>query len=235
MDCGDLPVITDGICVKGERKEKNWKGTKFEEPYKKAVERFRKEVMGRPDFDPATLLIWGTMMGMSVLQIMEDVEENFGPEGQRVVSEALRKVGYDVARQSFENAKFPEGTTDIEKTSFVGTWINTVLWTSIEKPEILNEDECIFDILWCPHQDVYKPFDCRVQRYLVEGIRKYFKEKGEIKFDVEFKWIIPAGADTCRFRLWRKKEGEEEDQWEKYSKILEERALKRWKAKKAQK
>ncbi|MEX2722929.1 MAG: hypothetical protein Q6367_003480, partial [Candidatus Freyarchaeota archaeon] len=67
------------------------------------------------------------------------------------------------------------------------------------------------------------------------GIRRYFKEKGEINFDVEFKWIIPAGADTCRFRLWRKKKGEKEDQWEKYSKILEERALKRWKAKKTQK
>ena len=224
-------MITDGICVKGERKEKNWKGTKFKEPYREAVERFRKEVMGRPDFDPATLFIWGTMMGMSVLQIMEDVEENFGPEGQRVVSDALRKVGYDIARQSFENAVFPEGTTDIEKASFIATWINTVFWTSIEKPEILSDEEAIFDILWCPHQDVYKPFDCRVQRYLVEGIRKYLGEREGIQFDAEFKWIIPAGAETCRFRIWKKKEGEEA-QWEKYSKILEERALKRWKAKK---
>ncbi|MHA1580381.1 MAG: hypothetical protein ACTSUQ_12245, partial [Candidatus Freyarchaeota archaeon] len=114
---------------------------------------------------------------------------------------------------------------------FIATWINTVFWTSIEKPEILSDEEAIFDILWCPHQDVYKPFDCRVQRYLVEGIRKYLEEREGIRFDAEFKWIIPVGAETCRFRIWKKKEGEEA-QWEKYSKILEKRALKRWKAKK---
>ncbi len=228
-------MITDGILSKGERKEKNWKGTKFKEPYKVAVERFRKEVMERPDFDPATLFIWGAYMAMGVLRIMEDVEENFGPEGQRVVNEALRKVGYDIAKQSFEDAEFPEGTTDIEKASFVGTWINTVFWTSIEKPEILSEDEAILDILWCPLQDMYKPFDCRVQRYMVEGVLRYLREKMNIDFELEFQWIIPAGAETCRFRLWKQKEGEEGGQWEKYSKILEERALKRWKAKKKEK
>nr|MDO8079406.1 hypothetical protein [Candidatus Freyarchaeota archaeon] len=34
-------------------------------------------------------------------------------------------------------------------------------------------------------------------------------------FDLEFKWIIPAGADTCRFRIWMRKE--EGSEWEKYS------------------
>ena len=228
-------MITEGICVKGERKEKNWKGTKFNFPYKETIDSFRKDVMERSDFDPSTLLVWGTMMAMGVLQIMEDVEENFGPEGQRVVSEALRKVGYDIAKQSYEDVEFPEGTTDIEKASFVATWLNTVFWTSIEKPEILSEDEAIFDILWCPHQYMYKPFDCRVQRYLVEGVRKYFRDRGDIQFDAEFQWIIPAGAETCRFRIWKAKEDEEGGDWEKYSKILEERAIKRWKTKQGQK
>jgi hypothetical protein len=227
-------LITDGILAKGKRKEKNWKGTKFNEPYKEAVERFRREVIGRPDFDPATPFIWGIYMSKALLQIMEDVEENFGPEGQKVANEALRKVGYDAAKQMFEHVQFPEGTTDIEKASFVTTAVNIILWTSIEKPEILSDEEAIFDILWCPHQDVYKPFDCRVQRYLVEGVLNYLRGKIDIDFDLEFKWIIPAGAETCRFRIWKKKEGEE-NQWEKYSKILEQKALKRWKAKKEEK
>nr|MDO8132915.1 hypothetical protein [Candidatus Njordarchaeum guaymaensis] len=227
-------MITDGILSKGERKERHWRGTKFNIPYRKAVKRFRREVMKRSDFDPSTLLIWGTYMAMTVLQVMEDVEENFGPEGQRVVSEAMRKVGYDAAKQMFEHAYFPKGTTDIEKVSFATTWVNTVMWSSIERPQILKSDETIFDILWCPHQDTYRPFDCRVQRYLVEGILKYLRETVDPTFDLEFKWIIPAGADTCRFRIWRKK-GDEESQWEKYSKLLGQRALQRWKNKERKK
>jgi len=227
-------LIMEGILSKGERKEKNWNGTRFELPYEQAGERFREAVMGRPDFDPSTLLIWGTYMAKSVLQIMEDVKENFGPEGQKVVSEAMIKVGYDAARQMFERAEFPKGTTDIEKVSFSATWVNTVIWSSIERPRILNSDETVFDILWCPHQDTYKPLDCRVQRYLVEGVLKYLRERIGSNFDLEFKWIIPAGAETCRFRIWKKKEGEV-GQWEKYSGILAQRALKRWKAKKQEK
>jgi hypothetical protein len=217
-------MTTHGILSRGTRKEKNWSGTRFSTPYSKAVDRFRREVNGRSDFDPSTLLVWGTYMAMSVLQIMNDVEENFGPEGQKVVSGALRKIGYDAAKQMFEHAHFPEGTSDIEKVSFVTTQINTVTWSSIEKPKIISKDEALFGILWCPHQDIYKPFDCRVQRYLVEGMLNYLHRKIDPNFDLEFKWIIPAGAETCRFRIWKRKEGEE-DHWEEYSKKLGQRAL----------
>lgn len=219
-------MIRDGMLAKGERKEESWKRTKFGVPYAEAVERFRREVMGRPDFDPATLFIWGAFMAKALLQVVKDVEESFGAEGQEVVYEALRKVGYDAARQMFEGATFPEGTSDIEKASFCATAINTVLWTSIEKPEIVSGDEAMFDILWCPHQDIYGPFDCRVQRYLVEGILRFLREKGGVNFDVKFEQIIPAGAETCRFRIWKKAE-KGEYEWEKYSKQLAEKALER--------
>ncbi|MBS7248336.1 MAG: hypothetical protein QXN15_04470 [Candidatus Jordarchaeales archaeon] len=223
-------MIRDGILARGERKEKNWKDTKFGIPYGKAVERFRRDVAVRPDFDPASVFVWGVFMAKALLQVVRDVEETLGPEGQRVVNEALRKVGYEAAREMFEHADFPEGTSEIEKASFCATAINTILWTSVEKPEILNEDEAMFDILWCPLQDVYAPFDCRIQRYLVEGIMRFLREKGGVDFDVKFEWIIPAGAETCRFRIWRRKEGEE-PQWEKYSQLLAERALRRWREK----
>jgi hypothetical protein len=220
-------MITEGILSKGPRPEKNWKGTKFKMPYSKAIETFRREVAARPDFDPATLLVWGTYMSMTILQMMKDVEENFGPDGQKVVVEAMRKVGYDTAEEMFEKAEFPRGTTDIEKTSFVTTWVNTDTWTSVERPKILGPDEAMFDILWCPHQDTYNAFDCRVQRYLVEGILKYLREQVDPSFCLEFKWTIPAGAETCRFRLWKRKQGEQ-DRWEKYSNTLAQKALEKW-------
>jgi len=113
--------------------------------------------------------------------------------------------------------------------SFLATVINTQAWTSIEDPIIENKDKCSFDILWCPLQDVYSAFDCRVQRYLVQGIINYFREHFmESEFQVEFKSTIPAGADHCRFVIERKKPGEQ-DKWEKYSKLLERKALKRLK------
>ncbi|MBS7288440.1 MAG: hypothetical protein KIH01_06770 [Candidatus Freyarchaeota archaeon] len=225
-------MIRNGILVKGERREKNWKGTRFSFPYAEAVERFRRDIAVRPDFDPAAVFVWGVFMAKALLQVVEDVEENLGPEGQKVVNEALRKVGYDAARQMFEHAVFPEGTSDVEKASFCATAINTILWASVEKPEILSEDEAMFDILWCPLQDVYGPFDCRVQRYLVEGVMRFLREKGGVDFDVKFEWIIPAGAETCRFKIWRRKSGEE-PQWEKYSQLLAERALKKWREKRS--
>ncbi len=91
----------------------------------------------------------GTYMAMTTPQLMEDVERSFGSKGQEVVSEALRKIGYDAAKQMFEHAHFPEGTSDIEKVSFASTQINTVTWTSIEKPKIISKNEALFDILWC--------------------------------------------------------------------------------------
>jgi hypothetical protein len=219
-------MIEKGILSKGAREEKHWRDTKFKMPYSKAIERFRRDVMERRDFDPSTLFVWGTYMAMTVLQMMKDIEANFGPDGQKIATESMRKVGYDIARQMFDEAVFPEGTTDIEKASFATTWINTIAWTSIEEPKILSSNEAIFDIHWCPHQDTYKAFDCRVQRYLVEGVLQYLREKIDPRFDVEFKWTIPAGAQTCRFRIWKRREGEK-GQWEEYSQILAQRALER--------
>ena len=207
------------------RSEENWKRTKFGVAYKEAVERLRKDVLPRPDFDPAVLFQWGEMMAMGVLQILKDVEEKFGAEGQKVVGEAMRKVGRDAARQMLEGAEIPQDLTQVELMSLVATYANTILWASLEDPRILNEDECGFDILWCPLQDSYRPFDCRVQRYFVEGIIEYCREKlGLDVFNIAFEQIIPAGAPTCTFRVWRKKPGEG-DNWTTYTRKLEERGL----------
>ncbi len=207
------------------RTEESWKRTKLGVAYEKAVEKFRKDVLSQPDFDPAVVYQWGTMMSLGVLQILKDVEEKFGAEGQKLVGEAIRKVGRDAARQMLEGAEIPPDISQVELMSFVATYANTILWASLEDPWIVDENECGFDILWCPLQDSYLPFDCRVQRYFVQGIIDHCQEKlGLDVFNIAFESIIPAGAPTCKFRIWRKQPGEK-DNWSAYTRKLEEKGL----------
>jgi len=209
------------------RTKENWERTKFGVAYGKAVEKLRKDVLSRPDYDPAVLFQWGEMMSMGVLQILKDVEEKFGTEGQKVVGEAIRKVGRDAARQMLEGAEIPQDLAQVELMSLVATYANTILWASLEDPWLVNEDECGFDILWCPLQDSYRPFDCRVQRYFVEGVMETCRDElGLDDFNIAFENIIPAGAPTCKFHIWRKKP-DEEDNWTTYTKKLEQRSMQR--------
>jgi len=220
-----------GIMKNSPREEENWNKIEFKEPYKKATDRFREEVLSRPDFDPVTLFQFGIFMAKGLLQMLEDVEENFGPEGQSVCNEALIKVGKDMGKQMFEGLEIPPGIPIIELVSFLATIINTVSWTSIEEPRIIDNEKCEFDIIWCPLEDEYTAFDCRIQRYLVQGILDQIREMYPYAdFNVEFVSTIPAGSKTCKFLIAKRKKGEP-DKWEFYSKILEKRALKRWKAK----
>ncbi len=221
-------MIKEGILKGANRKEGSWKATKLGEPFKKELDQFRKDVLGRDDFDPTSLLQFGLFMSMAVINMLKENEATFGIEGQRAANRALIKTGYDVGKQIIEKAEVPSDISPIELMSFLCTIVNTQAWTSIEDPRVDAEDKCSFDILWCPLQDVYKAFDCRVQRYLVQGIIDAFKEfslTGK-EYQVEFTKTIPAGGECCSFVLSEKKPGEP-DMWEDYSKLLEKRALKR--------
>ena len=217
-----------GILKGAERKEPNWKKTKLGEPFKVALNRFREEVLKRKDFDPTSLLQFGLFMSMAVINILKESELKLGKEGQEVVKNALLKTGYDVGTQILTNIELPDGISDIELMSFLATIINTQAWASIEDPRIDSNDSCSFDIIWCPLQDIYKAFDCRVQRYLVQGIIDAFRDSGVLKsdFQIKFKSTIPAGAETCLFVIKEKRPGEE-DKWESYSSYLEKKALKK--------
>jgi len=196
------------------------------EPFKKALERFRVDVIPRSDFDPTSLLQFGLFMSTAVINILQDVEKKLGVKGQKVVIDALIKTGYSMGNQILEDIQIPSEISDIELMSFLTTIVNTQAWTSIEDPRIDNDEQCSFDIIWCPLQDVYKAFDCRVQRYLVQGIIDAFRDSGVLQHDyqVEFKTTIPAGAETCLFHITRKNP-DEKDRWEEYSKALEKKAL----------
>jgi hypothetical protein len=209
------------------RKEDNWKKFKFNQPYAKGLKRLSEEILGKTDFDPATLWQWGTMQGMAVIQILKDCEKEFGARGQQVVSGALHKIGYDMVKQTYAGLEKPKDLSEAELVSFFTTVVNTIYYASTENPRIDTEDKISFDITWCPHQDHYSAFDCRVQRYLVQGMLDAMQDIGWISPDwqVKFTCTIPAGADVCTFVLWRAS-GQEKADWELYTRRLEDRALK---------
>ena len=200
---------------------------RFNQPFAEAVEKLRRDALSRDDFDPAQLFAWGQMMAVSLLEMLKAVESKFGREGQQTCTEALVNVGHRLALAGLEGVDTPADLSPVEAISLFATWINEQLYASVEKPSIDGPNATSFDILWCPHQDVYGPFDCRVQRYLVEGLLRGAREKlgaGFEAFDVACDSTIPAGAPTCHFRIWQKDEGDE-DAWTAYSRQLEERAL----------
>jgi hypothetical protein len=213
------------------RPEPRWKEFRFNQPYAKGLRRLKEEVLAKTDFDPATLWQWGTMQAMALIRVLEACEARFGEEGQKLVYEALHDVGYDVGRQILENVEIPEGLGEAEFVSFFATVVNRIAYASLEEPHIDAADKVTFDIVWCPHQDHYGAFDCRVQRYFVQGMIDAARDiTGKMGFEVRFDTTIPSGAPTCHFTLWNASE-EEKQHWEGYTRLLEQKALVRAKAK----
>ncbi|MCL5958198.1 MAG: L-2-amino-thiazoline-4-carboxylic acid hydrolase, partial [Chloroflexi bacterium] len=163
----------------GERRKKlplKW-------PYAKAVETARDKALNRRDFDPAVLVVWGQMQAMGLLAMLKAVESQFGAQGQEVCRKAISSVGHDVVNQMLDNVDLPKDLSDIEIVSLFYTWINEVPYASVEDPAIDSADECHFEIIYCPHEDTYGKFDCRIQRYFVEGMIEAAKERlGHDKF-----------------------------------------------------
>lgn len=210
-----------------DRSEESWKKFQFNQPYEKGLNRLKEDVLAKTNFDPATLWQWGTMQAMAVIEILKTCERNFGEDGQKAVYEALRKVGLDLGRQILKDVKKPQDMTEAEFFSFYATVINRIAYASLEDPKIESDGKISFHILWCPHQDHYQAFDCRVQRYFVQGMIDALKELGENQgWEVKFTSTIPAGAQTCHFEIWKAEEGSaEKSQWENYTALLEKRAL----------
>lgn len=214
------------------RPEPAWKQFRFNQPYARGLARLRDEVLGKTDFDPATLWQWGTMQAMALIEVLEACEERLGEEGQALVYGALRRTGRDVGRQILDGATWPPELTPAEFVSFYATVINRIAYASLEAPRIDSAEQVSFDILWCPHQDHYRPFDCRVQRYFVQGMIDAAEEfAGQFGFEVRFDSTIPAGAPTCHFTLWQAGP-EEKARWQEYTRELERKALVRIKSRK---
>jgi len=205
-----------------------WKrrGVQLSRHFAGSTSKLREAALSRKDYDPARLFKWGQMMALAVVRMMEGTEKAFGAKGQEVMNHVLVDLGREIGREVLNRYTIAPGTREIEAISKFVTYINEEVWASPEIPKILSDSECICDVLWCPHQDHYKPFDCRVQRYIVQGLLEAFQEKTGIAVDARFTQIIPKGAETCRFevRVLSKGEGRE---WTQYSSDLAQRALKR--------
>jgi hypothetical protein len=209
------------------RDEPRWREFKYNQPYAKGLARLKHEVLAKTDFDPSTLWQWGTMQAMALVSVLEAAEAQFGAAGQQMVGDAVSKIGLDVGHQILAGFELPEGMTEAEFFSFYATVINRIAYASLEAPKIDNDGQVSFDIVWCPHQDHYKAFDCRIQRYFVRGMIEAAKNVALGKnWQVKFDSTIPAGATTCHFTLWNATD-EESRAWNQYTQLLETKALTR--------
>ncbi|MCC6667236.1 MAG: hypothetical protein IT375_26050 [Polyangiaceae bacterium] len=209
------------------RPEPNWEKFQFKQPYAKGLARLRTDVLAKTDFDPAVLWQWGTMQAMALIGVLKAAESRFGAEGQKLVYDALYRVGHDVGRQVLDGFEWPEGMTEAEFVSFYATVINRIAYASLEAPRIDGDEQVSFDILWCPHQDHYGAFDCRVQRYFVQGMIDAAREvSAGFGFEVRFDSTIPSGAATCHFTLW-KPTADEKSAWQETTRLIDEKALAR--------
>jgi hypothetical protein len=215
----------EGLWSQGTRPEESFSGVQLGTPYAEAVSNLRRALKDRDDFDPAVLFVWGTMQATAVLEMLKAAEEAFGEAGQEMARKAIQKAGYEAARGMLDNSQFPEGLDEIERITYVVTGINTILYASLERPWVSSPDRCEFDILWCPHQDRYTAFDCRVQRYFVEGMIQAIEEREGMKFTAAVDKLIPHGGDCCHFTIERCEDAAGQHPWNRYSDRLAQRAL----------
>jgi hypothetical protein len=207
------------------RPEPRWHEFRWKQPYARGLARLKDEVLAKTDFDPATLWQWGTMQAMALIGVLKACEARFGAEGQALVYDALRAVGRDIGQQILDGVELPADITEAEFVSFYATVVNRIAYASLEAPKIDGEGQVSFDILWCPHQDHYGAFDCRVQRYFVQGmIEAAHEATGKMGFQVRFDSTIPSGAPTCHFTLWKATD-EEKKAWEQTTATIEAKAL----------
>ena len=192
-------------------------------PFADAVDGFRAKALANPAYDPASTFVWGQMMAVGLIEMLKDIESTFGEVGHDVVRAALRRIGDRIASEMLDGVEVPEDLSRAEIASLFASWVNEVIYASIEAP-VVEGDDASFDIHYCPHEDVYGAFDCRVQRYLVEGMidaaRRAF---GDDVFDVSFATTIPSGSSTCHFDLFPRRG--QNDAWNEYSDRLKDRAL----------
>src|SRR5215475_14564069 len=118
------------------RPEPRFARFRFGQPYAKGLRRLREDVLGKTDFDPAVLWQWGTMQAMALIEVLKAAEAELGERGQKLVFDALRRIGHDVGRQILDGATWPADLTPVEFVSFFVTVINRVVYASLEDPKI---------------------------------------------------------------------------------------------------
>src|SRR5438105_6047939 len=156
------------------------------------------------------------MMAVGLIEAVKAVEERFGAEGHDVFRAALARTGDRMVSEMTEDAESPPDASPAELTSLMASWINEVCYASIESPNVQDAEHADFDIHYCPHEDVYGAFDCRVQRYFVEGMIAAGRHRlGKSMFDVSVSTTIPSGSSVCHFDMFPTEDAAS-DQWNEY-------------------
>ena len=212
----------------GERRKKlslRW-------PYEKSAELVRDKALSRPEFDPAVLAVWGQVQANMLLELTKAIEGRFGAAGQEMYRQAFSKVGRDVATQMLDGVELPQDLSAIELVSLFFTWMNEVPRASIEESSIDSPDECSFHIHYCPYEAYFGKFDCRINRYLFEGMLEVAHERLGLdgcRYDMLFDYSVQQGRASCHFRISRQLPGAP-DSWREYSDLLQRNALERARA-----
>ncbi len=208
-------------------------------------QKFLKDIKDDAEFEPISVLKWGQIMATILLNTIKAVEKKFGKKGQRICKNVSFDYGMKLGQESSKYLK-PLLPEKIDEKNQVETWLKILSWmnrniyASPDSVKLVNKDEGYFDIIWCPHQDIYSARDCRIQRWVVSGfmagvissLQDVLKERYSgadfsnfLNMNVEVTELIPKGAETCHFKVWKRKPGEDQV-WEKYSKKLEDREMK---------
>jgi len=207
------------------------------------LERVVKEGGHDPLSVAASVLRWGQMMAVVLLNTVKAVEREFGEKGQALCKNVFLEHGMKVGRE-ISKYLLPLLPERIDRSNLIETWlkmiswVNRNIWASPDEIKVVSEEEGYFDILWCPHQDIYTARDCRIQRWIVSGImagigeslfeefeRRSSGDPSELfEINLQVTDLIPRGAKTCHFRVWKRKKGEE-NVWEKHSEYLEKREV----------
>jgi hypothetical protein len=107
-------------------------------PLSQAEKGFTRRALNKGGYDPRSVLRWGQMMAISLLEVVKAVEKRFGEEGQEVCTEALVNVGRQVGKGILEAATIPQGLSEIEKISFLASWVNRNVYASPDVPKIIS-------------------------------------------------------------------------------------------------
>jgi len=62
-------------------------------PLSQAEKGFKRRALNKGGYDPRSVLRWGQMMAISLLEIVKALEKRFGEEGQEACTEALVNAG----------------------------------------------------------------------------------------------------------------------------------------------
>jgi hypothetical protein len=206
-------------------KKKTLQGKNYRVPFAIAFEALKGQLERSSHHRLDGLVTSGKELGSTVLDLFKAVERELGAPGQAACSDAMVEVGHEIGKQVLFDRKFTLADRTIENLANYVSWLNYYPYASPEIERIDDSNSYTLDVHWCPVQDLYKAFDCRVMRYLMEGHLKAANDHGLDNYDMRCIRTMPDGAETCQFTMWGVAP-EVKNAWFDYTAMINAKALK---------